>query len=225
VTTSGDCLETLRVLCHELRRPLTVIRGAAGLLTEDAGRLPEDSRQNMLRLIENSVDTMTEQLDDLLTAQQLEAGEVDIELEPVGLATLLEGAVAAVNRQKPEVRIELRRADELVVEADRDQAERALRAVLANAVRHSPPGGTVEVLAHGDAATARVEILDRGPGIPSGQRELAFQKFARLTRPAGGAGLGLFLARGLARAMGGEVEIGDRPGGGAAVWFTLTRRG
>src|SRR5205807_1930659 len=116
--TSGDCLETLRVLCHELRRPLTVIRGAAGLLTEEAGRLPEDSRQNMLRLIESSVDTMTEQLEDLLTAQQLEAGEVELTLEPVHLPALLEGAVAAVSRQEPEALIEVRPGGDLVVEAD-----------------------------------------------------------------------------------------------------------
>jgi len=68
-------------------------------------------------------------------------------------------------------------------------------------------------------------VLDRGPGIPAPQRELAFEKFARLDQQAGGAGLGLFLARGLVRGMGGDVTVGEREDGGAAVCFTLRRRG
>src|SRR5205823_2046784 len=85
--------------------------------------------------------------------------------------------------------------------ARREQAGRARRALLANAAQHSPPDGVVEVAVGVEGAAARVEVLDSGPGIRPEDRERAFEKFVRLGRRSGGAGLGLFLARGLARSM------------------------
>jgi signal transduction histidine kinase len=81
------------------------------------------------------------------------------------------------------------------------------------------------VVASQDADAVRVEVLDRGPGLPAADRERAFEKFTRLDPHRGGAGLGLFLARRLARGMGGEVSVADREDGGTAACFTLRHRG
>jgi signal transduction histidine kinase len=224
--TEGDlCLGAMRVLGHELRRPLTVIRGAATLLIDDGEALPDSSRRQMLTLIDRGAADMAHLIDDLLTAVHLELDDVEYELETVELGDLLEEGLEAARRQDAARPIEVVGVAGLSVEADAEQAARALRAVLVNAVQHSPAGSPVELVAAAAGDVVRVEVRDRGPGIPAAHRDRAFQKFARLDGRAGGAGLGLFLARGLARGMGGDVVLDDREHGGTVVCFTLRTRG
>jgi len=219
------CAEALRVLGHELRRPLTVIRGAATLLVDETDRLPAGSREQMLTLIDTSAAAMADLIDDLLVAVHLESGDLRFTIEPVALSSLVAEMVEAAGRVAPDRAIQIAGHDDLVVEVDREQALRALRAVVVNAIHFSPAGTPVEVAVNADPGAVSLLVLDRGPGIPAPQRERAFEKFARLDQQAGGAGLGLFLARGLVRGMGGDVTVGEREDGGAAVCFTLRRRG
>ena len=213
------------MLGHELRRPLTVIRGASTLLIDDADALPPASRQQMLAMIDRSASEMSDLIDDLLIAVHLDIGDVQYSLEPVDVEALVGDAVEASHRDEAAGGIETSNLHGLAVEADRDHAVRALRAVLANAHRFSPAGAPVAVTARAEGGVIRLLVLDRGPGIPADQRERAFERFARLDPNTGGAGLGLYLARGLTRGMGGEVSLGHREDGGTAVCFTLKRRG
>lgn len=225
MTADRECLEVLRVLGHELRRPLTVIRGAASLLVEEADALPSGARRQMMSLIESGVDTLVEMIDDMSTAAHLAAGDVQLTREPVDLGVLVRSAVDAALRQEPDHRIEVHGVDGVVVSVDPEHAARVLRAVLSNAVRFSPADRPVGLVARCEPATVTVQVLDRGPGIAAEHRERVFERFQRLSEQGGGAGLGLYLARGLARAMGGEVALADRDGGGCAVCVTLSRRG
>lgn len=222
MTSEGDCLEALRALGHELRRPLTVVRGAATLLVEDGDRLPEASRRQMMALVEGGVDTMSEMVDDLLAAVHLDVGDLEFALEPLDVSALVAEVVAAARRREPERDIEVHDPGGLIAVADREQAGRALRALLTNAILYSPSDQPVVIVV--EPGPARLGVLDRGPGIPAGERERAFAKFVSLDPGTGGAGLGLYLARGLARAMGGDVAVEDRVGGGTAAWITLSRR-
>jgi signal transduction histidine kinase len=225
---TDPCLETLRVLGHELRRPLTVIRGASTLLIDDADRLPADSRVQMLTMIDRSAIEMSGLIDDLLISVHLEMGDVQFAAEPVDLSGLVAEAVEAARREDPARSVEvggLDGGDGLEVEVDREHALSALRALLVNAIRYSPEGSAIEVAAVPEADRVEVRVLDRGPGIPAEQRERAFERFVRLDPNTGGAGLGLYLARGLARGMGGDVSLTDREDGGTIVCFTLRRRG
>lgn len=225
---TDPCLEALRVLGHELRRPLTVIRGASTMLIDDAEALPASSREQMLAMIDRGATEMSNLIDDLLTAVHLDLGDVAYSPEPLDLSALVAEAVEAARRQDPGRRVEVRGPagpGGPEVEADREQALSALRALLVNAIRYSPAGSPVEVVVSAPGDSVLVQVLDRGPGIPAAERERAFEKFTSLDPNTGGAGLGLFLARGLARGMGGDVSLGDREDGGTVVCFTLRRRG
>jgi signal transduction histidine kinase len=221
---NDPCVETLRVLGHEMRRPLTVIRGASSLLVDDSDALPADSRQQMLVLIDRSAAAMSDLLDDVQTAVHLAAGDIRYELETVDLAALVEEALEAARHGYPERNAYVHGLDGLEVEVDRQHALHALRALLVNALRFSPDHTVVEVAARPDANAVQLDVLDRGAGFPAADRERAFEKFTRLDPLAGGAGLGLHLARGLARGMGGDVTLADREDGGSVVCFTLKRR-
>jgi two-component system sensor histidine kinase KdpD len=223
--TDDGCVTALRVLGHELRRPLTVIRGASTLLVDDADALPPASRRQMLAMIDRSAASMSDMVDDLLTAVHLDLGDLDYQAEPLDLQALVEDAVEAASHEGPDRTVDVSGTEGLEVEADRQHVVQAVRALVVNALRFSPPGTAVEVVAGCQDDTVLVRVLDRGPGIPAEQRERAFEKFARLDPNSGGAGLGLFLARGLARGMGGEVTLADRDDGGTAVCITLKRCG
>jgi signal transduction histidine kinase len=213
------------VLGHELRRPLTVIRGASTLLIDDSDALPAESRQQMLSMIDRSASEMSDLIDDVLIAVHLGLGDVQFSLEPVEVAALVEQAVEPVRHEVPVRAVEIDATDDLAVVADREHAVRALRALVLNAHRYSPSGRPVTVTASAEGDVVRLEVLDRGPGIPAAERDRAFERFARLDPNSSGAGLGLFLARGLARGMGGDVSLSDREDGGTAACFTLRRRG
>lgn len=221
---SDPCLDTLRVLGHELRRPLTVIRGASTLLIDDSDALPAASRTQMLGMIDRSATAMSDLIDDLLAAVHLELGDITYALEALDLPALVADAVEAARYEDPEREVLVSGVDGLRAEADHEHALRVLRSLLVNGIRYSPGTGPVELAAGAAGDRVELSVLDRGPGIPAREREKAFEKFSRLDPNTGGAGLGLFLARGLARGMGGDVTVADREGGGTAVCFTLKRR-
>ena len=241
--TDQHYLEIMSALGHELRRPLTVIRGAATLMLDMAGRLPPDKTVNLLSLIDGNVEEMSDLIEDLLLTVHLEAGDLRLFEEPVDVAEMVALAVEAERRHTGDHPVTVLGASPgIQVEADRDRAVRALRALVDNAARHSPPESPIEITVAGpdtgaqaggansakretrDDGMVHFEVRDQGPGIPTADRERAFERFEKLSGGSG-LGLGLYLVRGLARVMGGDAGAGEAAGGGAAVWFTLRRRG
>jgi signal transduction histidine kinase len=222
-----DSLEAMSVLGHELRRPLTVIRGAASLLLEPGDKLSPERGRQMLQLIENNAASMSELIEDVLLACQLDTGRLELELAPVSARGLAESALAAVRPRAGKRRIQLEvPSGEPRVRADRERAVIVLRALLDNAIRVSPADEAVELAVHEEAGLVRIEVRDRGPGLPAAEAEGAFERFRRLGDDGSrGAGLGLYLARELARCMDGEVGVEARPDGGSLFWFSLNRDG
>jgi two-component system sensor histidine kinase KdpD len=227
--TDDIYLEIMSALGHELRRPLTVIRGAATLMLDMSGRLPPEKAAQLLTLIDGNVGEMSDLIEDLLLTVHLQAGDLRLFEEPVDVAEMVAMAVEAERRHTGSHPVTVLGATPGVqVDADRDRAVRALRALLDNAGRHSPAGSPIEITV-ADAAgpnggQIRFEVRDHGPGIPAADRQRAFERFTKLGGGAG-LGLGLYLVQGLARTMGGDAGAGDPAGGGAMVWFTLNRRG
>ncbi len=203
---------------HQLRTPLTGLR----LRLEEAKALAvgTDATDELDAAI-GEVDRLSHTVDELLLVSR--AGERPLAGAPVNLGDLVIDAVARWRPQASERGIALaqqRDGDPGTVWAARADLERALDALLENALRYSPSGSGVTIA----AAAGRIEVRDRGPGVPIEERELVFERFRRGTVGTAGPpghGLGLPIARELVREWGGEVTIEGRDGGGTAAIVTL----
>jgi signal transduction histidine kinase len=207
---------------HQLRTPLTGLR----LRLEEAKALTgSPDADSELDAAIREVDRLSHTVDELLLLSR--AGERRLTAAPVDLGDVAADALRRWRAQASEhgIALALRREhDPGTVWAARADLERALDALLENALRYSPSGSTVTIA----TAPARIEVRDRGPGVPRDERDLVFERFHRgRTGRAGppGHGLGLPIARELAREWGGEVTIVDRDGGGTAAIIALKRDG
>ena len=209
---------------HRLRAPLTSIYGFAETLLRRDVLFGEEERRTFLEYISSEAQRLTTIVDTLLSVARLEAGDMQVELAPTDLRAVVSDAIssvqegAAVNGH----RFVLELPDEpLAASADREKLVQILRNLLENAVKFSPDGGTVTVEAHRRAGRVEVRVVDQGEGIPEAEREHIFSKFHRADSGDSGAGLGLFIARGLVLAMGGRIWVDSAEGGGSSFAFEL----
>ena len=198
---------------HELRTPLFSLGGFLELMADE--ELDEQTRREFLETMREQVDRLAKLATDLLDLSRLDAGRMSVEHEPVDLGEVAqvvaeEFRVVAEQRGHPvEVVVEGRpvaRADELRV-------LQVIRALLDNALVHTPPGTHVTLRAHADREHAYLEVEDDGPGVPSEHAPHVFDRFYRAEGGvASGSGLGLAIARELVSVMGGDVVLESQPG-------------
>jgi two-component system phosphate regulon sensor histidine kinase PhoR len=205
---------------------LTSIYGFAETLLRRDVLFGEEERRTFLEYIASEAQRLTTIVDTLLSVARLEAGDMQVELTPTDLRAVVSDAISSV--QEGAIvnghRFVLELPDEpLAASADREKLGQILRNLLDNAVKFSPDGGTVTVEAHRRAGRVEVRVVDQGEGIPEAEREHIFSKFQRAdsTGGHGGAGLGLFIARGLVLAMGGRIWVDSAEGGGSSFAFEL----
>ena len=224
-------LEWLRAMSHELRTPLNAIGGFVQLLKSGArGEVPEKMRGDLDR-IERNQRHMASLIEDVLHVARLEAGRVHYEMILVPVSRLLLDFHDYVPRaEKARGRaVTVRRPDmDRVVHADEDKARQILLNLVTNAIKHTPPEATVEVYVDDARSTAShvyLAVRDTGPGIPDDrvQRvfEPVFQAGSSLNRPVEGLGLGLTIARELARGMGGDLVVESVIGEGTTFFLKL----
>lgn len=218
----------LAVMSHELRTPLNAISGYAELIDMEVyGPLTEGQRDALARIRRNQAHVAS-LVDDLLSFIGVEQGRVKIELRDVPL----DGALAALadflelEARRKELRLDFAPVDDgLRVRADPEKLRHVLLNLLTNAIKYTPEGGHVRVTTARDGATARITVSDSGIGIPADQLARVFEPFFQAergkTRRYPGVGLGLTIARDLARAMGGDVAIESVLGEGTTVTLTL----
>ena len=213
---------------HELRTPLgTVLTESTNPLSPEAATGEADRR---LRTIAGEARRLQALVDDMLDVAVIEAGTLELDLEPLRIADAIEAAVERLERVSPDRRVTWDRAGaEVEALADWDRLGQVLDNLLGNADRFSPPGAPIHVEVGEDQRDlVWVRIRDHGPGVPPGLRERIFDRFVRGdatpagTRPAG-TGLGLAIVRGLVEAHGGSVSVEEAGGSGAAFRFTLPR--
>ncbi len=211
--------ELLADVAHELRTPLSVIRGnVEGMLD---GVYPIDA--DRLRPILEEAVVMDRLLDDLRTLSTAEAGALRLHRETVDAAGLVEDAVTAFAGRASDrgVRLEARTTP-VLLEADPVRLGEVLANLVSNALRHTPSGGSVVVTAgpagEGDA---RFEVTDTGSGIPADELAHVFERFVR-SPESGGTGLGLAIAKRLVEAHGGTIEAFSE-GGGTTIRFSIPR--
>jgi PAS domain S-box-containing protein len=201
---------------HELRTPITPIKGYVELLRGKGARLPEDKRQEMLSVIAERADHMARLIEDLLLASRISSGTPGtaipgLKSEQVDLVKVAERASADWLRD-PRGRLRVDAPDEpLMVEADPMRLTQILSNLLSNAHKYSPADRPVLLRLHRDGDRVLASVVDRGRGIPREELDRVFDKFHRVEDPmtmtTGGTGLGLFIARELARAMKGDIEV------------------
>ena len=149
---------------------------------------------------------------------RLQAGALDVSLTAVGVDEVIPGALASIGPRAAGVDVDVDETHPRVL-ADPGLLERALANVIVNALNHSPAGARVRVVAGAAGDAVDVRVVDRGPGVPAGERERIFLPFQRLGDAGSGegVGLGLAVAKGFVEAIGGEVEMEDTPGGGLTM--------
>ena len=210
---------------HELKTPLTGMRGFAEALAE-GGASPQQSAEFAGRILAN-VERMQHLVDDLLDLARIESGAWRPEPAEQDLASLVADAWASIQPGpgSREVGLEADVPADLAVRADGDALVQVLCNLFDNAARYAPDGGTVRLRARRDADGVRIEVSDDGPGIPSAHVERVFERFYRVdaarSREAGGTGLGLSIVKHLVAAHGGEVGIRSQLGEGTTVWLTI----
>jgi len=210
---------------HELRTPVAAIRGAADTLLAGALASPADAR-NFVAMISRHADRLSRLTQDLLDLSRIESGQWEMALGRVEVAPLVTQVLELHAQTAAEKRIALERevADGIAVRGDARALEQVLVNLVDNAVKYTPPGGTVTVRADpGDGAVV-IAVQDTGPGIERHHLARLFERFYRAdpgrSREQGGTGLGLAIVKHLAQAQGGEVGV-ESGSGGSRFWIRL----
>jgi two-component system sensor histidine kinase KdpD len=216
----------LAAVSHDLRTPLASIKAAATSLLSPEVDWDQAQAKGFAKTINAESDRLTQLVSNLLDMSRLHAGAVPIMMRAVNVDDALYGAVATLGAAASAVVIDVAEALPPVL-VDPGLLERALANVMDNAVTWSPPDKAVRVEAAASDHHVEVRVIDQGPGIPSDQRDRLFEPFQRLGDRAGagphGVGLGLAVARGFMRAIGGDLGYQDTPGGGSTFVFTVPR--
>jgi len=216
--------DLVSTVAHELRSPLTSVKGFTATLLAKWARFTDDQKKLMLETVNADADRVTRLITELLDVSRIEAGRMQIRREVVDVADragrIIAGRVAA---GEPASRFVVRAAPGLPETwLDADKVDQILANLIENAVRHG--AGTVTTviepaLVRGEPGIA-VSVRDQGPGIAPELAPRVFRQFWRGKRRAG-AGLGLFIVKGLVEAHGGTITVGQAPGGGAEFRFTM----
>jgi signal transduction histidine kinase len=212
------------LVSHELRAPMASVVGSAQTLRERWRELNPDQRDSFLALIGNETERLAALIGDVLDTSRIDAGTFTYRFADVDLGALVRDSVAGIALAQDEVSVVADVHGELpTVRGDRDRLQQVLTNLLDNAVKYSPAGEKVTVSAFRQNSRVRIEVSDHGPGVPADQQRVIFEKFGR-GHTAGspgkpGTGLGLYIARSIAEAHGGVLEVDSGPAPGAT--FTL----
>jgi two-component system phosphate regulon sensor histidine kinase PhoR len=223
--------EFVAAVSHELRTPLTSIYGFAETLLRQDVLFEEEQRRTFVGFIASEAQRLTTIVDALLNVARLDAGDLQMELSPIDVGSVVSEVVTVIRETGPvnghDFVVDLPN-ERLDAAADRDKLRQILANLVDNAVKFSPDGGTVTVAARRKSGAVEVRVIDRGPGIPAAEQGLIFRKFYRgdlaRDRP-GSTGLGLFIAEGLVRAMGGRIWVDSEEGTGSSFAFELPLAG
>jgi len=214
----------LGAISHDLRTPLAAIQGAASsLLLQD---LPAPERQDLLAMIADESERLTQILSNLLDLTRLESETLRIHKEWLSLEEVLASALRRAERRHGGLEIQAHLPEELpLAPLDGALMEQLLSNLLSNALRHAP-GSPVELRAWAEPQRLELALSDQGPGIPEAFRNQVFEKFFRLPGATdGGTGLGLAICDAIARAHGGRLWVEAREGGGACFRLSLPLEG
>ena len=215
---------------HEFRTPLTSIRAAGEILSDNPG-LPGAQRDRFYSVVVAETQRLTRLIDQLLDLSKMEAGNLEWNMTPLDLGATVDAAVSAASplAQAAGVRLHADLPGGLPrVYADRDRLIQVLVNLISNAVKFCDPAdGWIRIVARNDGATVTVDVIDNGPGVAPAERERIFERFQQggsgetLTNKPKGTGLGLAICREIVERFGGRVWVEPGPDRGSVFRFTL----
>lgn len=224
--------EFVSLVSHELRTPLTSIKGYVDLLIDgDAGEVTEEQKE-FLDIVKNNSDRLVLLVNDLLDVSRIEAGRVNLRVQPVDLAGCIEEVATSLRplmeQKRQSLKLEVP-ADLPQVRADRDRVVQIMTNLLSNAHKYTLEGGAVTVRAQASEDEVRVEVGDTGVGMTADERAKLFTKFFRAQNPAtqnvSGTGLGLNIVKSLVEKQGGRIWVTSEPMQGSTFIFTIPADG
>jgi PAS domain S-box-containing protein len=215
---------------HELRTPLAAVYGAVRTLRREDLVLKEEDQAAFLEMIESESVRLSQIVDQILVAGQLDAGAIEIELAECDAAEIAAGVIESASLHLPPgVSLRMTANGQRRILCDENKLRQVLVNLVDNAIKYSPDGGEVEIRLDSQNGECLIEVADEGLGIPSSERERIFEKFYRLdpqqTRGVGGSGLGLYICRELVERMNGRLEVDSEPGRGSRFTVALPTAG
>lgn len=224
----GDALRTsiLRAVSHDLRTPLASIKASVSSLLGHEVQWDAETVEHFHRTIDTEADRLDRLVGNLLDMSRLQAGALNLRLEPIVLDDVVSSALASLSPDANAVKVEIP-DDAPFARGDAALVERALANLLSNALTHAPEGTEVRVVAEPDGDDVALRVVDHGPGVTPTEMGRLVEPFQRLddasTRP--GVGLGLAVAHGFVAAMGGRLSFDTTPGGGLTASILLPAAG
>ena len=215
--------ELITVLAHDLRNYIAPINMRLNVLRMRAEQQRRDDELRDLDLLGRSIDRLGELITDILDVSRIDEGVFQIRPHRIELASLVREIVATFESAQHSIRLTVQQGDHIQVSGDAARLRQCLENVIANAIQKSPATGVINVFVRqrqtGPQQVGVVEVIDEGPGIPADQIAHVFERFQ--TGRAGGLGLGLYLAKRIARVHGGDLTAESEPGNGARFILTL----
>ncbi len=222
--------EFISVVSHELRTPITSIRGALGILESGAAGQVDAKAKQLIEIAHRNSQRLLLLVNDILDMEKLISGKMIFKSDIFDLHELARQAIevntayAAALHVRYQLNLQTRLSS---VVGDPERTMQVFANLLSNAAKFSPSGESVEICILANKKCLRVEVKDKGPGIPDEFRERIFSKFAQAdgsnTRQQGGTGLGLSISKNIVEKMSGEIGFNTEVGKGTCFWFSLPR--
>ena len=232
------------VIIHELRAPLTAIRGAAQLLSTDQEKLNKEDQQKLTEVVHGQADKLLDEVSSLLDAAKLEAGRLTIEKAPTDIRKLIEDEIQIFSASAQNKNVGLTSQIENLpskIDLDSFRISQAINNLISNSLKFTPAGGKITVSARMADDKIMISVTDTGIGVPKEKQDNLFSKFSQIsqhpsvvksisnaeadrngTHPVGtGSGLGLYITKGIVEAHGGKISLESDIGTGTTISFTL----
>ena len=219
--------DLVATVAHEFRTPLTSLRMAVHLCTEQVAGPLTEKQAELLYAAREDCDRLQAMVDDFLDLSRIEAGRVELYTLLTPVAGLIENAVEQHKAEADAKDVYLSASSylpQVKILADHERIGHVFTNLIGNALRHTPPTGTVTLSATVTNGAVRFTVADTGKGIPTEFQQRIFEKFFQVPNAEPkGTGLGLYIAKEIVRGHGGDIGVESEPGKGSTFWFTIPR--
>ncbi len=222
----------LSLLSHELRTPINAITGFTSIVADEAVGPLNERQRGFLKKALGGANVLLSLVNDLLDLSRIQAGQFKLTIHDVDFASAVQEVVSSLELLSEQKRLRIHNEvgdGPIPLKADKQRLQQVLVNLIDNAIKFTPPGGTIWIRGRFDGGAYFCEVQDTGIGIGAQDLPRLFKRFSQVdmssTRSAGGAGLGLSIVKALVEAHGGTVGVSSEPGRGSTFWFTLPATG